>query len=70
MNRKGHVLGHVMILQIFGALKSCAFGGTLKRSPIDSTSQVELKKKGHVKSHVRCRDSCLPIVKGEERQRF
>ena len=39
------MIGHVMTLQIFGAPKSCALGGTLKRCLIDSTLQVELKKK-------------------------
>ena len=59
-----------MTLRIFGALKSYAFGGTSKRCSIDSTPQVELKKKkDHVKSHVRCRGSCLPKVKREERQK-
>ena len=39
--------GNVIRLRIFGALKSCAFGGTLKKYLINSTPQVELKK-GHV----------------------
>ena len=69
MNRRSHMLGHVMTLQIFSASKSCAFGKTLKRCSIDSTTRVELKK-GHVKSHVRCRSSCLTKVKREERQKF
>ena len=70
MNRKSHVMDHEMTLQIFGALKSSAFGGTSKKCSINSTPQVELKKKeGHVKSHVRCRGSCLPKFKGEKRQK-
>ena len=64
MNKKSHVLGHVIVLRIFGALKSCAFGGTFKRCSINSTSQVELKKmEGHVRSHVRCKGFCLTKVK-------
>ena len=70
MNRRSHVMSHVMILQIFGTPKSYAFGGTSKKCSINSISQVELKKKeGHVKSHVRCRCFCLFKAKGEERQR-
>ena len=68
INKKSHVLGHVMLLRIFDASKSCAFGGTLKRCSIDSAPQVDLKKKeDHVRSHVRCRGSCLTKVKGEKR---
>ena len=60
-----------MVLQIFGAPKSYAFGETSKRCSINSTPQVELKKKeSHVRSHVRCRGSCLTKVKREERQEF
>ena len=71
MNRKSHMSGHVIVLRIFNAPKSCAFGGTLKKCLSNSTPQVELKKKeGHVKSHVRYRGSCLTKVKGEKRQRF
>ena len=64
MNRRSHVSGHVIVLQIFGTPKSCAFRKTPKRCSIDLTPQVELKKKeGHVRSHMRCRDFCLTKVK-------
>ena len=68
MNRRSHVLGHVMTLQIFGAPKICAFGGILKRCSIDSTPQVALKKKkGYVRSHVRYISSCLTMIKRKEK---
>ena len=71
MNKKSHLSGHVMVLQIFGTPKSCAFGRTFKSCLIDSTPQVELKiKEGYVKNHVKCRGSCLPKVKREEMQEF
>ena len=71
VNRKSHVLGHVMIVRLFGAPKICVFRGTLKSCSINSTLRVEFKKKkGHVRSHVRCRGSGLTKVKKEERQEF
>ena len=71
VNKKSHMLGYVMILLIFGAPKSYAFKKTSKRCSIDSTLQVELKKKkSHVRSHVRSWGSCSTKVKREERQRF
>ena len=71
VNKKSYVLGHMMILRIFGAPKSCVFGKNLKGCSINSTLRVELKKKeDHIRSHVRCRGSCLPKVKEEERQGF
>ena len=42
INGRSHVMGHMIILQIFGALKSCAFGEIIKRYSIDSTSWVGL----------------------------
>ena len=71
VNRRSHVSGYVIVLQIFGAPKSCAFGGTLKSCSIDSTPRVELKKKkGYIRNHVSCKGSYLTNVKREERQRF
>ena len=71
VNRKSHMLDHMMVLRIFDAPKRCAFEGTLKKCSINSTPQVKLKKKeSHVKSHVRCKGSCLTKVKREKRQEF
>ena len=72
MNKKSHVPDQVMTQQIFNPPKSCAFRRTSKKCSIDSITQVELKKKkkeGYVRSHVRCRVSCLPKVKGEGKQK-
>ena len=44
MNRKSHVSGHVIVLRIFGASKSCVFGATSTRCSIDSTPQVEFEE--------------------------
>ena len=63
VKRQSHVLHHVMALRWFGPLKNYAFGWTLKRYSIDSTSRVELSWRSHVRNHVRsyvrCRDSCF-----------
>ena len=42
VNRKSHVMGHVMTLRIFGAPKSCAFGEVTKRYLINLTPWVGL----------------------------
>ena len=41
MNKKSHVMAHMMTLRIFGIAKSCAFGQIMKKCLIDSILLVE-----------------------------
>ena len=53
VNRRSHVIGHVMTLWIFGAPKSCAFGEITKRCLIDSTAWVRSMGVVTQEDHVR-----------------
>ena len=53
MNRKSHVMGHMITLQILGTLKSFAFGEITKKYLIDSTLWVGLMRVITWGDHVR-----------------
>ena len=68
MNRKSHIIRHLLTLQIFSASKSCAFGKTVKKCSIDLTWQIKLScTKVTCRSHkvkLRAGVTCRNYVQG------